>query len=548
MLLAWFLNVITGTRLLAFALAVSWGFSSAFWGQTGVAEVYVFFLAIWFAAVVCVWEWSFKRSRRLLLAGSFLTGLAGTVHPLGVFLVPVFLFLVYMSRPKHADLVALAGIPCGWLLLLYIPLRATTDPVINWGNPQTITSLIEYFAQVDFRAVMAPNRAPWDPLPVEVWVRSIVESHGWPLLGLAPLGMFNVRYRVLAFAMLGTVVLNQAVLQLYDSPEIVSLSLPSSLAVWVLAGIGIGTETVRMFRARSQYANMIIAVALLVWSGWGAYSSFPRLNLGDSEASHIMANSLAILLPRDALFVTSSSTHLFLVWYLQVVEHRRTDVKTVFSMLTGRPWYIEQLRQKGVLLPPLRDSDWLKKLQALNPGPVVVSSFWPGNAGSLAPLGPLFLYVRKSGDREWAAARHDKALSDLMTARGDDLASVEHRAKIQFQLGLYHIEARNRKNAINAFQECLQLRPTDYGAMVNLATLLRDNGSIAEARKYARKASDIEPRRPHAYFVLAEIEETAKSIEAAIAAWEKYIRLASGLPSEATYVHEALMRLSALSV
>jgi hypothetical protein len=88
---------------------------------------------------------SLKNEKGWLIFGLFL-GLAFTNHMTTIFILPGFFYLYFATygfNKNSYKRIALMFIPffIGLAVYLYFPIRASQNPVINWGNPQTF----EYF-------------------------------------------------------------------------------------------------------------------------------------------------------------------------------------------------------------------------------------------------------------------------------------------------------------------------------------------------------------------------------------------------------------------
>lgn len=119
--------------------------SSTFWGQATYAEVYslnIFFVSLLFWVLLL---WRSSRHEKYLSLFSFLFGLSLTNHFSMLALLPGYLFFIFYqdrlfyTRWKLILKMFLLFI-LGLSLYVYIPLRSSMDPPIDWFNPERLTN------------------------------------------------------------------------------------------------------------------------------------------------------------------------------------------------------------------------------------------------------------------------------------------------------------------------------------------------------------------------------------------------------------------------
>ena len=125
---------------------------------------------------------------------AFLVGLALANHHLLVvaFVPALFLWLLHvpegrtLARKRALSIVAFTTF--GLLLYAYLPLRAATDPIFNFGDPRTVGRVIDVILAKGFQAsVAAPDV---DVVANLAAAASMLEGAlGWVIVGLAPLGL-----------------------------------------------------------------------------------------------------------------------------------------------------------------------------------------------------------------------------------------------------------------------------------------------------------------------------------------------------------------------
>jgi len=139
------------------------------------------------------------------------------------------------------------------------------------------------------------------------------------------------------------------------------------------------------------------------------------------------------------------------------------------------------------------------------------------------------------GELEEAMALYQRALK----------ADPDH-ATVHYSLGrLYHHEKGLYYEPVEEYQKAIALDPGLVEAYVALGELYEEKGLYREAVQAYEGAIAIEPRNPNALFSLAQALEQFDHGKA-IATWERYIQLASSLPSEKEWLEIAKHHLKKL--
>jgi tetratricopeptide (TPR) repeat protein len=147
-------------------------------------------------------------------------------------------------------------------------------------------------------------------------------------------------------------------------------------------------------------------------------------------------------------------------------------------------------------------------------------------------------------------------LGDALAAKGDiDPAVNAYRkgleynpmnAKVHVSLGkIYYSEKGLYYESVTAYKKAIELDPTYLEARTGLAEVYEDKGLYKEAIEEYRKVVDADAKNTGALYNLALVYEKVDPKES-IALWERYIGLASNLPSEKDWVDVAKLHLKKL--
>jgi tetratricopeptide (TPR) repeat protein len=118
--------------------------------------------------------------------------------------------------------------------------------------------------------------------------------------------------------------------------------------------------------------------------------------------------------------------------------------------------------------------------------------------------------------------------------------------KVHMSLGkIYYNEKNLYYESVNAYKKAIDLDPQSVEARMGLGEVYEDKGLYKEATEEYRRVIELDGKHTGAMYNLAVVYEKTDPKEA-IAQWERYIALASQLPSEKDWVDTARQHLRKL--
>ncbi len=190
--------------LIGVGVALLFAFSSTFWSQAVVAEVYTLHL-FWVAAVLCcLLTWDRCGDRRWLWAVAVTYGFAFTHHLQCVLLAPALVYFGLTSRHRGQLWRELPRLAPLFLLplafYLYLPWAAHRNPPANWNDPSNWPNFLAHVSGKQYRDNLFQGGLPgvWQQLiryagPVSLTNLGHLRTQipEWMLL-LAPIGIFSL--------------------------------------------------------------------------------------------------------------------------------------------------------------------------------------------------------------------------------------------------------------------------------------------------------------------------------------------------------------------
>lgn len=317
------------------------------------------------------------------LAGAALAAMAiGTWNPLLAGLAGVALAVSAFFPPGRglAPVRMLALVLLGASPLVFMLVRASFDPGVNQGNPETVRALIDVIARKQYDlAPLWPRRAPlW--LQLANWFEyadwqtalslgpGVIPTVARTLtsIAFAALALSGaVQHRridrrgwrgVLALFLAGTIGVT-GYLNLRAGPSFGWGILPDGeirearerdyffvLGFWAI-GLWVGIGAVALARRYRLPVIAGVAVASLpVVLNWSAVN---RRSQPDASLALQVARGLVATLPQGTVLFVAGDNDTYPVWYAREVIGLRPDVVLVTVPLIGADWYVDELIRRN---------------------------------------------------------------------------------------------------------------------------------------------------------------------------------------------------------
>lgn len=350
-------------RAIALCAALTFAFSARLWLQSNHDKPYplIAFLSAMVFYLLLLWRDKYRTGEdhpAHLYLGAFLCGLAFGAHQTMVLLLPSFAFLILamdwrlLSRIKEMVLVVTFAL-IGFSIHLHLPVRAMRNPLLNWGDPKTLTQFLWHFLRRGY-PVEKPDRGLalfWAQLNAF----NIPHEFTWLGMALLLLGLFTFskkrRDEIVAY-LIGLVFFLLVIIGYLNTPaEMIFLTeeffTPLYLFSAVFIGLGmfyllkkclemLAPEKLRGLPVQVAAGFIILALPLTVCALHYAEN--------DQHANYIAydyANNTLRTLPERAILYTWGDSGAFPLWYLQGVERMREDVPLVHTPHLVFPWYLD---------------------------------------------------------------------------------------------------------------------------------------------------------------------------------------------------------------
>jgi hypothetical protein len=366
------------------AAALSFAVTPRLWLQSNHDKPYpllAFITAIIFYLLL-KWQEQYREGSErpsYIYICTFLAGLSMGVHQTIVLLLPAWFLMIVLTdwrmitRVKEL-LLTVAFALLGFAIHLYLPLRALTKPLLNWGDPKTIDQFLWHFLRKGY-----PTEPPVRDIAL-LWAQiqafNISREFTWvgtilTIIGLIHLWRKNRTVFIAYFAAIAAFLL--VIVGYFNTPlETIFLTEEFFTPLYLLTAVIIGTGLFSLlgyaFRS-SRFPERITAPVYLVVtvlffslpSALCAVNYFENDQHNNYIAFDYASNSLRTL-PQNAVMFTWGDSGAFPLWYLQGVERLREDVDLPHTPHLVFDWYLDSM-------PRLFKEGNLRKFNVVSLGP-----------------------------------------------------------------------------------------------------------------------------------------------------------------------------------
>ncbi len=378
-----------GALFVPLAGSLLWAFSPIFWGVSGVSEMYTLhiFLMMVLFYILLIWSEGVKNfqepavSYRYLYLFSFLFGLSIGNHMTILIAGPSFAFIIWKGlrkmkkkdkkRPGFQMVKALSFFLMGLSVYMYLLLRARQAPLLNWCNPGNLSNFLYsvlrkgYGSGLDtisqyytLKEVIGPQ--------MKHYFASLVKQFTLPGLFLISAGFYQwiKRERVFSLSLLLLFLLSGPLFILWakmpSNPHALAIIEPHYLMPNLALLLGLaGTGFYLTRRPGLRWMKPL----LLLMPGFILILNFTDISKRENFLAHDFGRNILEFLPGNSVVLLRKDAPIFTLWYLQIVEKVREDVKVLAQALTGSYWYGPQklVQWPGIVFGNLRRPEELKE-------------------------------------------------------------------------------------------------------------------------------------------------------------------------------------------
>jgi hypothetical protein len=348
------------TKIAASIAAVAFAVSPLLWSQSVIAEVYS--LNVLFAGGVILLVLQCGRGAvsdsRFLLLAAFLLGLGlGNHLTLAFLVIPVayymFLYRGALTLRFIASLLGLLAL--GLCVYFYLPLRASHNPPINWGDASTLEGFVWTVSAVPYRDMAFGLPLAQFPDRLMEWGDLLLRQFNVVGLFLGILGAWRLRIansHLLVFTGLLFLSYNAYSLMYHTSDSRVYL-LPAFLvfSLWMAVGlhwlIYEAAESVDLRRVLPISPTLAIATIVFISvPGLQLLINFQGVSLREDRETLTYAQDIFQRVEHNAIIIADTEKEMFSLWYYSYVIEEGNGPTVLSTRLMQFDWYTIGQRER----------------------------------------------------------------------------------------------------------------------------------------------------------------------------------------------------------
>jgi len=358
--------------LIMLACGLLFAFSRTLWDFATVTEVYAVNSALMAGVAWGMLRWARTRDVRWLYAAALLFGLGLCVHHVtigtGAFAIAVLITRVGGIKfwGSRTTLIAALLLAAGLLVYAYLPIAASRKPVMNWGDPASVSAVWDHVTGKQYRSYIKTtgeqNSAQFDR-----YFGIVGRELGPPwlplvlLIAAAGVVLLFFRLRTIFWYVVLFIIGNAAWFAIYPiTNDTEAYAIPTFIAL--LFAFAFGAASIAEL-AKTERLRCIVAGAMLILPLISLVTTYPFRDRSHYWVSQDYADNGLRSMRMHALLLTSDWQLYAPMRYRLDVEHARPDVEVIETGFLLRPWYYGELSRRY----PAMTGDSRREIDALLP-------------------------------------------------------------------------------------------------------------------------------------------------------------------------------------
>lgn len=351
--------------------------SKTFWFQSNSVEVYSLHLLLISIIILTLIRAFILPVEAKSISGYWIIfaialALGFTNHMTTLLIIPGAAYLYFAKNGfnsrsiKQIVFLLLIFFPVLILVYSYLPIRASQNPEMNWGNPINWERIIRHISGQQYQVwLFSSTEAATKQF--NYFVGNLHKEFSLTLI-ITITGIVVAFIHARKFFIFNIIVFLTTVLYSinYDINDIDSYFLLAYISLAFFAVYGIAQLI--LFAAKNKMIIIVPISILVIFLGIQFYSSYDDVNQRKNYAYEDYALSLLSTLPKNSIVFSYQWDYFISAsYYFQLVEGFRKDVVVVDKELLRRSWYYNQLSTNHPTLLTGVNSEVDQFLEALKP-------------------------------------------------------------------------------------------------------------------------------------------------------------------------------------
>lgn len=388
--------------------ALAFSFSYNLWAWAVVSKFYTLNAFVVACILMLLIRWRRARleegssggghSLAYLYTIAFISGIAAVVHISQFVLWPMYLLYILivdgsvfydfkdLLKPGSSKspwallqrlhlktiLIMLFFLALGHSIYLHVPLRASREPLINWGGATNWTQFKWVYNREGYPTV--GGERSWSLLWKQMQSFNLVREFTWagiPIILMGLWGHFKKDWRHFTILVFGSIFMIAAIIIGGNPPKeniflLQQFYIPVYIFLCIIMG---GTVYVALkLRPKSMLMAAIVLLLVIAYPASELKAHYWENDRSDNFIAYDMGNAELTFAPPFAVLFTWGDSGAFPMWYLQDVEKKRPDVLLVHTPHLPLGWFLKSIRREpGQIgdISQIKDYRWLRNYNGL---------------------------------------------------------------------------------------------------------------------------------------------------------------------------------------
>lgn len=319
-------------------------FSATFWFQSTSVEVYSLHLAIITTTIFFIFRAYYSNSEKQWLLAAVFLALGFTNHMTTILIIPALAYIFFLNKGFNKNsfllIVKMLAIflPVLAIFYAYLPLRAITEPSLNWGNPVDLERFFRHVSGKQYQVwIFSSLEAAISQL--EYFLKILPRELGYIGLVISIGGLFYLFKKSKVVTLFFVISFLSTLLYSvnYDIADIDAYFLLAFISL-IFFAIGFYVEIIKRTKGKFIYSFFAVPILFIFinfsdvdQSEVKTFEDYTKAMLDQAEENSIIFSYLW------DYFISPS-------YYFQYVEKYRNDVAVIDKELLRRSWYFDQLK------------------------------------------------------------------------------------------------------------------------------------------------------------------------------------------------------------
>jgi hypothetical protein len=340
----------------AFWACLIFSFTPTLWSQATSNEVYSLNILFYNLIIILLLLWRNNLRRlngeRTFFLMVFLYGLSFGNHMSTILLLPALVFFVVTTQGLSA-LDSKKIILCfllfivGLSIYIYLPVRSSQNPLLDWGNPETWTTFKRHVTGWQYQVWMFSESTEKLYANFVSFIKLFFHQFPFYLLPLSLLGTYELfsKDRKFLFFLVILFFANMFYGINYDIPDIDPYFLISFLVNSILIGVGLYSLFQIMQKLKIKKVILYgITFCFIFLPFIILKKNYFEADQSKNYIAYDFASNLMRSVKKDAIILTDVWDHYSPWLYLRYIELKRPDVVYLDKELCRRSWYFDYVK------------------------------------------------------------------------------------------------------------------------------------------------------------------------------------------------------------